>query len=123
MGESRSAKAAAEGHLLLAVTLVAAFAAFLGQLGAYDLWWHLKAGQIIQARWQVPHADPFSFTAAGRPWVYHSWLSGLILWWVWGLGGATGLVLLRAAIASASSRDSSIVPSLVSSTPASLVAE
>ncbi|MFO8006288.1 MAG: hypothetical protein R6V05_00975 [Candidatus Brocadiia bacterium] len=84
--------------VLLVVTFVAAAAAFLGPLVAYDLWWHLRAGEIILSEGAVPQADPFSYTAAGAPWVYHSWLSGVVLHLVHRAAGLAGIVGLRVAL-------------------------
>ncbi|MBI4161313.1 MAG: hypothetical protein HY509_02570, partial [Acidobacteria bacterium] len=41
---------------------------------SYDFWWHLKTGEWILRTGSLPTADPYSFTAAGIPWVDHSWL-------------------------------------------------
>ena len=87
-----------DGRVLLAVTFAAAILAFTGPLMAYDLWWHLRAAQQILADRAVPHADPFSFTAAGRPWVYHSWLSGLVLYGAWSAFGPKGVIFLRSLL-------------------------
>jgi hypothetical protein len=84
--------------LLGALTFVSAFLAFLGPLTSYDLWWHLRSGQIIVATGAVPHTDPFSYTAYGHPWTYHSWLSGVLLYGIWQAGGAGGLVCFRAGM-------------------------
>ena len=88
-------------RFLWAVTLAAALLAFLGPLAAYDLWWHLKAGRMILESGAVPHADPFSFTAAGRPWTYHSWLAGVVLTLVWDAGGAVGMIWFRSLLLAA----------------------
>ena len=73
------------------------------KVGAYDVWWHLKAAEQILRTGAIPDSDPFSFTAYGRPWVYHSWLSGMALFLFHGLGGTVGLVVARALVAAASS--------------------
>ena len=44
-----------------------------------DTLWHITTGQWILASGEVPAVDSFSFTAAGRPWVAHEWLSEVIL--------------------------------------------
>ncbi len=88
-------------RLLAAVAFAAAFLAFPGPLAAYDVWWHLRAGRLIVATGSVPQADPFSFTAYGRPWTYHSWLAGLVLTGAHALGGAAGLIVLRALLIAA----------------------
>lgn len=75
---------------------------FLGQLQAHDLWWHLQAGGLVLKNMAVPEVDMFSYTAAGRPWVYHSWLGGLVLRVMYDYGGLVGLITLRAIIFAAS---------------------
>jgi len=102
MAESRVHRLLCDGRLLPALTVAVAVLAFLGPLSAYDVWWHLKAGRVILESGRVPHADPFSFTAFGRPWTYHSWLSGVALAGVWALGGTVALVIFRALMTTAS---------------------
>lgn len=89
-------------RFLFGVTTIAAVALFITREGAFDLWWHLKAAQMILREASVPFRDPFSFTAYGRPWVYHSWLSGLVLFLFFRIGGVAALVLLRAVVMGAS---------------------
>jgi hypothetical protein len=52
-----------------------------------DFWWHLRTGQLIAQDHMIPHQDPFSFTKLGEPWVAHEWLSELILYALFKLGG------------------------------------
>ncbi|HUQ92718.1 MAG TPA: hypothetical protein VM120_13645 [Bryobacteraceae bacterium] len=66
-----------------------------------DLWWHLKVGQTIWSTHQIPTADHFSFTAAGHPWLAHEWLSQVILFGVYQVGGNRGLLLWLCVTASA----------------------
>jgi hypothetical protein len=102
VAESRVRRLLADGRFLFAVMGAAALLAFLGPLAAYDLWWHLKAGRAIIQSGSVPHTDVYSFTAAGRPWTFHSWLAGVALAEVWAAAGATGVVLFRAIMMTAS---------------------
>ncbi len=44
-----------------------------------DFWWHLRTGQFIFES-GIPRHDPFSWTAAGKPWVMHEWLSEAIIY-------------------------------------------
>ncbi|HEX5371031.1 MAG TPA: hypothetical protein VFY10_16625, partial [Dehalococcoidia bacterium] len=55
-----------------------------------DYWWHLRTGQLIVQTHSVPKADSYSFTAYGKPWVAHEWLSELI---IYGLDQAGGYAL------------------------------
>ncbi len=75
---------------------------------AGDLWWHLAAGRWMLAERALATRDPFSYTAAGLPWLNHEWLADLVfaLWerafgleglvyWKWALLIATFLLLHR----------------------------
>lgn len=58
-------------------TLVFALAGWrtgLGRLSDNSFFWHLQTGRRILEEW-VPRHDPYSFTAAGAPWVVQSWLA------------------------------------------------
>jgi hypothetical protein len=57
------------GLVLLLGFLAASFAA-----RNTDLWVHLAAGKRLVSGGYVPGSDPFSYSAANRPWVNHSWL-------------------------------------------------
>jgi hypothetical protein len=63
-----------------------------------DLWWHLRTGQWIVESGAVPHTDPFSFTRAGHPWISHEWLSEVIFYKIWQLGGATALIIFSSLV-------------------------
>jgi hypothetical protein len=60
--------------LILGLLSILAIAASATAIRNFDYWWHLATGRLILATGRVPVADPFSFTAAGTPWVDHEWL-------------------------------------------------
>ncbi len=60
---------------------------------------HVATGRLIVAHGSVPTRDPYSFTAAGHPWVVESWLASLLYGTVQRTGGGRGLQLLHASIA------------------------
>ena len=66
-----------------------------------DMWWHLRTGQLIIQNHQVFHADPYSFTKAGQPWVDHEWLSQVLIFTFYRLAGWGGLIAGFAAIIAA----------------------
>jgi hypothetical protein len=66
-----------------------------------DLWWHLRTGQWIVENHSVPHADPFSFTRAGQPWISHEWLSDLLFYGLWRLGGFGALIVFASVVTAA----------------------
>lgn len=63
-----------------------------------DLWWHLRTGQWIVQNGSVPHVDSFSFTRAGHAWVSHEWLSEVLFYEFWKVGGAAALIIFAALI-------------------------
>lgn len=44
-----------------------------------DFWWHVRTGELI-VKSGIPMHDPFSWSAGGRPWVAHEWLSEAIIY-------------------------------------------
>jgi hypothetical protein len=62
-----------------------------------DVSWHIATGQWILDNRAIPHADPFSFTWAGKPWVPIDWLAEVIMATVHGAGGYPGLAALVSA--------------------------
>lgn len=62
-----------------------------------DLWGHVRFGGDIVAARAVPRVDPYSFTS-DREWVNHEWLAEALMYGAWRAGGATGLVVLKAAL-------------------------
>ncbi len=65
----------------------------------HDLWWHLATGRWIASGHGIPRSDPFTFTAFGRPWVTHEWLSGLLFYRLHQLGGIDLLIAMKSAAA------------------------
>jgi hypothetical protein len=63
-----------------------------------DLWWHLANGRLIVATATIPHADVYSFSASGQPWVMHEWLADLAMYGVYHLGGLPLLVAIFALV-------------------------
>jgi len=76
---------------------VAIFAMALRPVVDNDVFWHLATGRYIWATGRVPHADPFSWTAPGRPWIAHEWLTETLLYPLYTHGGYAALMLVFAA--------------------------
>jgi hypothetical protein len=51
-----------------------------------DLWWHLRAGQVMLEQKSILLNDVFSYTRAGAPWVNAFWLSEILLYGLYSLG-------------------------------------
>jgi hypothetical protein len=74
------------------VLFISLFFLTLRPIADPDFWWHLRTGQWMVENSRIPHTDPFSFTKAGSPWVAHEWLSELLIYTLFKLGGTGSLV-------------------------------
>ncbi len=81
---------------LLASLPVLAFLLGCFPMADFDVWWHLRAGQLILATHTVPRLDLFTYTNATRPWIDVYWLYQVGLALLYRAGGASALVLLKA---------------------------
>ena len=63
-----------------------------------DTWWHLASGRLIAENGSVPATDPFSYTAAGAPWINRQWLFDLGLYGLWRVGGDQATILGAGAL-------------------------
>jgi len=43
-----------------------------------DLWWHMASGRYIVNEGRVPQNDVLSFSTDSAPWIYYSWLFGVL---------------------------------------------
>src|SRR5579862_2884566 len=57
-----------------------------------DVWWHLRTGQLDIQNHRLFHADPYSFTRAGQPWIDHEWLSEILIFALYKAAGWGGLI-------------------------------
>ncbi len=60
-----------------------------------DLWWHLKAGQLMWEQGRIFTTDIFSSTAFGHEWINHEWLTEILFYIFYRWAPWEGLVLLR----------------------------
>jgi beta-lactamase class A len=67
----------------------------LSRLSDNSFFWHLRTGRLILDH-GIPHADPYSFTAQGRPWVAQSWFAEVLYGAVDRVAGLFGIRLLVA---------------------------
>lgn len=63
-----------------------------------DLWLHIAMGRFIVQNGYVPQVDVLSCSIAGNPWVNHEWLFQVIVYWIYSLGGADGLISMQALV-------------------------
>lgn len=80
--------------LILAPLLLLVFVQPFEVLTDPDYWWHVRTGQYMYQTRSIPFADFYSYTAAGRPWVAHEWLTELLFYLVAAHVGYVGNVVL-----------------------------
>lgn len=87
----------------LASTAALAWSFGLTRMLNSNIGFHLAAGRAIAESGRIPRTDSWSFTAAGRPWHNHEWLSGLFFWEWSELFGVESLVVWQWLILAAAS--------------------
>ena len=75
-----------------------AFIAACFQVQNFDVWWHLKTGELTVRNWAVARQDPYSFAAAGSLWVNSGWLAQVGMYALFECCGFAGLVVAKAAV-------------------------
>ena len=84
--------------LMAAVTLGAVATMAVDTAHDPDVFWHLKTGQWIWAQRAVPRSDPLSWTAPGRKWIAHEWLTEAIYASLHRAFGWAGISVLSAVV-------------------------
>ncbi|TMB82980.1 MAG: hypothetical protein E6J39_07605 [Chloroflexi bacterium] len=59
-----------------------------------DVWWHLRAGEMVLATGQVPKVDTWTLVGDGMRWISQDWLSNTLMAALLAAGGALGETLL-----------------------------
>lgn len=67
-----------------------------------DYWWYLRLGKEIVNTGVIPIRETFSYTQAGQPMIYHSWLSAVFFWGIKILGGIDLTIFVAALLVTAS---------------------
>lgn len=83
---------------LIGITLLYAFCAGLRTIGDFDFGWQIAIGRYVAQHHQIPRTDVLSFTVPNAEWLYPPF-AGLILYWLYLLGGYTALSWLLAVAA------------------------
>lgn len=71
------------------------FLLFSRSLADYDMWGYLSFGRIFWENGYFPYQDIFSYTPTKPLWVYHEWLTGVILYPLLTHLGPAGIQFLR----------------------------
>lgn len=77
--------------LVMVLVLVGIVAALMGVQS--DTWWQLRTGQVILSTGTIPTVDIFSSTVRGAYWPNHEWLSLVLFYGLYRLGGLPALFL------------------------------
>lgn len=85
-------------RLMVAILFVGLFAMAVREPVDSDTWWHLQAGRVTVESGKVLQTDLFSHTREGSPWVNHSWLSQVMLFWLFDRFSYAGLGLWVAVV-------------------------
>jgi hypothetical protein len=95
---TESARNLLKQRLLLGVTFAGAASVGVAPSADGDIWWHLAAGREMVSRGSLLWTDPFSVSAAGRPWIDVHWLFQLAVYAVHQCAGLAGLVWVKCAL-------------------------
>jgi hypothetical protein len=104
IGERRAMRIGALPGWLLLGFVVYALVLVNGSLllGDSDTYWHIAVGKWILDHAAFPHADIYSFTKAGEPWISSSWLAQVLYAASYEWAGWAGpIVIASAAIGAA----------------------
>lgn len=82
--------------LVLGVAFLFVFGVALRPMTDPDFWWHLETGRWIVTNHMLPARDLYTFTVPGHPWMDHEWLSEVLMWLGYQVGG---MALLSIAFA------------------------
>lgn len=74
------------------------FAYCFNALKESDVFYHLAAGRYLWETASWPSSDPFSYLAAGAPWVLHEWLAQLLAYATYAIAGYWGLIVAVALL-------------------------
>jgi hypothetical protein len=72
---------------------VLGFLTVRGRFDDPDMWWHLKTGEITWTTHRILTTDIFSYTTNHHPYIPHEWLSQLLIYSAYRIGGYPGLML------------------------------
>ena len=84
--------------LFRAFVLALAFYQFSENTADPDLWAHVLVGEHLLLTGHLQHAEPYSWTAPGTPWINHEWLAEAALGAAHWLAGGTGILLLKMGV-------------------------
>jgi len=93
--EAGPGHARADRALGFAVLAIGVFILSLSPISDGDIYWHLAAGRHIVQQRSLPYVDPFTVSAAGRPWTDVHWLFQLGAFALYSVFGFVGLAVAK----------------------------
>ena len=78
--------------------LIIAFAS-CWTLWEQDIFWQIRAGDEIIENLELQRIDTWSYTAFGKEWINCQWISTILLYFIFKIGGIAGLVISRGTLA------------------------
>jgi hypothetical protein len=88
-------------RIFFTVLVLHIFLSLIRPIDDPDIWWHLKTGQHIIHTLRVPRTDIYSYTAAGKEWIAHEWLSQTLMYITYSLSGWIGLIVFSSLVTAA----------------------
>lgn len=85
-------------RLATIILFVALFTMAVREAADPDMWWHLATGRYILEQRIIPRHDVFSYTVPHHRWFTHEWLTQIVMYGLYHLGGKTALILATAAM-------------------------
>lgn len=82
--------------ILLVLATVALLVVF--PVGDFDIFWHLANGRAMLERGAIINQEIFSYTANGKPFSNHAWLSQILFFLIFKTLGANGLIAVKVMI-------------------------
>lgn len=88
-------------RLLVFTSIMLIFIVFTRPPIDADVWWHLRAGQTMIEQKHILLEDIYSYTRTGETWVNAFWVSEVVLYIFYSIGGYFGLTLFVSLIGAA----------------------
>ena len=89
---------ALESRILVVALLTATFSWSCSPMMGFDIWWHLKTGQLILEQYTLPFVDWFTYSDSEAAWVDLHWGFQILAAATYAAGGVALLVLAKAAL-------------------------
>lgn len=89
---------ALESRFLVLALLTATFIWSCSPMMGFDIWWHLKTGQLILEQYTLPFVDWFTYSDSEAAWVDLHWGFQILAAATYAAGGVALLVLAKAAL-------------------------